>query len=147
MPKTQLHRMEHLLHKPVAWLVVPLFGFANAGVTLGGSSALATLPLAIALGLFLGKQIGIFVSVWVSVKLGIAAKPAEASWTQIYGVALLCGIGFTMSLFIGGLAFPGAEQTEAIKIGVLAGSLLSALAGYTVLRLAKRRVTASGMIP
>ena len=142
-----LHRMEHLLHKPVAWFVVPLFGFANAGVTLGASSALATLPVAIALGLFLGKQIGIFVSVWVSVKLGIAAKPAEASWAQIYGVALLCGIGFTMSLFIGGLAFPGAEQTEAIKIGVLAGSLLSALAGYTVLRLAKRRITASGMIP
>ena len=142
-----LHRMEHFLHKPVAWFVVPLFGFANAGVTLGGSSALATLPLAIALGLFLGKQIGIFISVWISVKLGIAAKPAEASWTQIYGVALLCGIGFTMSLFIGGLAFPGAEQSEAIKIGVLAGSLLSALAGYAVLRLAKCRITASGTTP
>jgi Na+:H+ antiporter, NhaA family len=134
-----LHRMEHLLHKPVAWFIIPLFGFANAGVTLGGSSALATLPVAIALGLFLGKQIGIFGSVWIAVKLKIAAKPAEANWAQIYGVALLCGIGFTMSLFIGGLAFPRAAQAEGVKIGVLMGSLLSALAGYAVLRF-----TASG---
>jgi len=132
-----LHRLEHLLHKPVAWLIIPLFGFANAGVTLGGSSALATLPVAIALGLFLGKQIGIFGSVWIAVKLKIAAKPAEASWTHIYGVSLLCGIGFTMSLFIGGLAFPGAAEAEGVKIGVLMGSLLSALAGYVVLRFAK----------
>jgi Na+:H+ antiporter, NhaA family len=139
-----LHRMEHLLHKPVAWVIVPLFGFANAGVTLGGSSALATLPVAIALGLFLGKQIGIFSSVWIAVKLKIAAKPAEASWMQIYGVSLLCGIGFTMSLFIGGLAFPGAAEAEGVKIGVLMGSLLSAIAGYAVLRFAKPRVTGSG---
>lgn len=132
-----LHRLEHLLHKPVAWLIIPLFGFANAGVTLGGSSALATLPVAIALGLFLGKQIGIFGSVWIAVKLKIAAKPAEASWAHIYGVSLLCGIGFTMSLFIGGLAFPGAAEAEGVKIGVLMGSLLSALAGYVVLRFAK----------
>jgi Na+:H+ antiporter, NhaA family len=134
-----LHRMEHLLHKPVAWLIIPLFGFANAGVTLGGSSPLATLPVAIALGLFLGKQIGIFGSVWLAVKLKIATKPADANWAQIYGVSLLCGIGFTMSLFIGGLAFPGATEAEGVKIGVLMGSLLSALAGYAVLRL-----TASG---
>ena len=139
-----LHRLEHLLHKPVAWFIIPLFGFANAGVTLGGSSPLATLPVAIALGLFLGKQIGIFGSVWIAVKLKIAAKPAEASWGQIYGVSLLCGIGFTMSLFIGGLAFAGAEQGEGVKIGVLMGSLLSALAGYGVLRFTKPRVTASG---
>jgi Na+:H+ antiporter, NhaA family len=134
-----LHRMEHLLHKPVAWFIIPLFGFANAGVTLGGSSAFATLPVAIALGLFLGKQIGIFGSVWIAVKLKIASKPADANWAQIYGVSLLCGIGFTMSLFIGGLAFPGAAQAEGVKIGVLMGSLLSALAGYAVLRF-----TASG---
>jgi NhaA family Na+:H+ antiporter len=134
-----LHCMEHLLHKPVAWLIIPLFGFANAGVTLGGSSPLATLPVAIALGLFLGKQIGIFGSVWLAVKLKIATKPADANWAQIYGVSLLCGIGFTMSLFIGGLAFPGATEAEGVKIGVLMGSLLSALAGYAVLRL-----TASG---
>jgi Na+:H+ antiporter, NhaA family len=137
-----LHRLERFLHKPVAWLIIPLFGFANAGVTLGGSSALATLPVAIALGLFLGKQIGIFSSVWIAVKLKIAAKPAEASWMQIYGVSLLCGIGFTMSLFIGGLAFPGAAEADGVKIGVLMGSLLSALAGYAVLRF-----TASGRTP
>jgi Na+:H+ antiporter, NhaA family len=129
-----LHRLEHLLHKPVAWFIIPLFGFANAGVTLGGSSALATLPVAIALGLFLGKQIGIFGSVWIAVKLKIAAKPANASWAHIYGISLLCGIGFTMSLFIGGLAFPGAAEAEGVKIGVLMGSLLSAIAGYAVLR-------------
>ena len=139
-----LHRMEHLLHKPVAWFIIPLFGFANAGVALGGSSALATLPVAIALGLFLGKQIGIFGSVWIAVKLKIATKPAKASWAHIYGVSLLCGIGFTMSLFIGGLAFPGAAEAEGVKIGVLMGSLLSALAGYAVLRFAKPRATASG---
>ena len=139
-----LHRLEHLLHKPVAWAIIPLFGFANAGVTLGGSSALATLPVAIALGLFLGKQIGIFGSVWIAVKLKLAAKPAEASWTHIYGVSLLCGIGFTMSLFIGGLAFPGANESDGVKIGVLMGSLLSAIAGYSVLRFTKPSVTASG---
>jgi Na+:H+ antiporter, NhaA family len=134
-----LHRLEHALHKPVAWFIVPLFGFANAGVTLGGSSALATLPLAIALGLFLGKQIGIFGSVWIAVKLKIAVMPAKANWAHVYGVSLLCGIGFTMSLFIGGLAFPGAAEAEGVKIGVLMGSLLSAIAGYAVLRF-----TASG---
>jgi Na+:H+ antiporter, NhaA family len=134
-----LHRLEHLLHKPVAWFIIPLFGLANAGVTLGGSSALATLPVAIALGLFLGKQIGIFGSVWIAVKLKIAAMPAKASWMHIYGVSLLCGIGFTMSLFIGGLAFSGAAEAEGVKIGVLMGSLLSAIAGYAVLRF-----TASG---
>jgi Na+:H+ antiporter, NhaA family len=134
-----LHRLEHLLHKPVAWFIIPLFGLANAGVTLGGSSALATLPVAIALGLFLGKQIGIFGSVWIAVKLKIVAMPANASWSHIYGVSLLCGIGFTMSLFIGGLAFPGAAEAEGVKIGVLMGSLLSAIAGYAVLRF-----TASG---
>jgi Na+:H+ antiporter, NhaA family len=141
-----LHRLEHGLHKPVAWFIIPLFGFANAGVALGGSSPFATLPVAIALGLFLGKQIGIFGSVWIAVKLKIAAKPADASWGQIYGVSLLCGIGFTMSLFIGGLAFTGADQADGVKIGVLMGSLLSAVVGYAVLRLMKPRVTVSDRI-
>ena len=127
-----LHRLEHLLHKPVAWFIIPLFGFANAGVSLGGSSPLAPLPVAIALGLFLGR---------------IAKKPADANWAQIYGVSLLCGIGFTMSLFIGGLAFPGAEQGAGVKIGVLMGSLLSALTGYAVLRFAKPRFTESDRTP
>jgi Na+:H+ antiporter, NhaA family len=130
-----LHRMERLLHKPVAWAIVPLFGFANAGVAFGGDSVLATLPLAVGLGLFLGKQIGIFSSVWIAVRLRIAAQPAGASWTQIYGVSLLCGIGFTMSLFIGNLAFSDDSQISAVKVGVLAGSLLSALAGWVILRI------------
>lgn len=142
-----LHRMEHGLHRPVAWLIVPLFGFANAGVTLAGADPLATLPLAIALGLFLGKQIGIFGSVWLAVKLGIASRPADASWTQVYGVALLCGIGFTMSLFIGGLAFTDGARGDEVRIGVLAGSLLSAIAGYVVLRLSGRKSIASGKTP
>lgn len=134
-----LHRLEHALVKPVAFLIVPIFGFANAGVSLAGISfaALAApLPLGIAMGLFLGKQLGIFTSVWISVKLGIAARPAHASWLQVYGVALLCGIGFTMSLFIGGLAFTGPDQIDDVKIGVLMGSLLSAILGYLVLRFA-----------
>lgn len=134
-----LHRMEHALHPWVAFAIVPIFGFANAGVALGGSaSAFAPLPLGIALGLFLGKQIGVFGSVWLAVKAGIAARPSGASWTQVYGVALLCGIGFTMSLFIGGLAFPSMPESDAVKIGVLLGSLLSAAAGLVVLRFAQR---------
>jgi NhaA family Na+:H+ antiporter len=135
-----LHKLEHGLHPWVAYAIVPIFGFANAGVSLSGigvEQLLAPLPLGIAAGLFLGKQIGIFLSIWLSVKIGIASKLSGASWLQIYAVALLCGIGFTMSLFIGGLAFPGNELlVDEVKIGVLMGSLLSALAGYTILRLA-----------
>jgi Na+:H+ antiporter, NhaA family len=132
-----LHRMEHALHPWVAFGIVPLFGFANAGVALSGGAGLTdTLPLAIALGLFAGKQAGVFGSVWVAVKLRLATRPAQASWMQVYGVSLLCGIGFTMSLFIGGLAYPHAPEADAVKIGVLGGSLLSALAGLAVLRFA-----------
>jgi Na+:H+ antiporter, NhaA family len=134
-----LHRLEHALARPVAFLIVPLFGFANAGVsleTVGLSSLAEPLPLGIALGLFVGKQLGIFGSVWATVKLGFAVRPKGASWTQVYGVALLCGIGFTMSLFIGGLAFRDAAQGDAVKIGVLMGSVLSAVAGYCLLRFA-----------
>ena len=131
-----LHRMEHLLDRPVAWFIVPLFGFANAGVALGGASLFDPLPLAIASGLFFGKQIGIFGSVWLTVRMGLAVRPSGASWTQVYGTALLCGIGFTMSLFIGDLAFDDPAVNDAVKIGVLGGSLLSALAGYVVLRFA-----------
>ena len=126
---------------------MPLFGFANAGVDIGGLTAeqiFAPLPLGIAAGLFFGKQIGIFGSVWLAVKCGIAGKLRGATWLQIYGVAMLCGIGFTMSLFIGGLAFPGANESDGVKIGVLMGSLLSAIAGYSVLRFIKPSVTASG---
>ena len=135
-----LHRLEHALHPWVAFAIVPLFGFANAGVDLSGLTAeqiFSPLPLGIAAGLFIGKQVGIFGSVWIAVKLGIAGKLRGATWLQIYGVSLLCGIGFTMSLFIGGLAFPGdALLIEEAKIGILMGSLAAALTGYAVLRLA-----------
>jgi NhaA family Na+:H+ antiporter len=129
-----------MLHPWSAWLIVPLFGFANAGVALRGELSGptgTTLPLAVALGLFLGKQIGIFGAIFACAKLGLASLPRGATWRQIHGLALLCGIGFTMSLFIGGLAFPGhPELAEEAKAGILAGSLLSALAGYLLLRLA-----------
>ncbi|WP_373474887.1 Na+/H+ antiporter NhaA [Sphingorhabdus sp.] len=142
-----LHRLEHALAKPVAFFIIPIFGFVNAGVSLDGvtpASLLAPLPLGIALGLFLGKQLGIFGSVWLSVKFGIATRPKDANWAQVYGVALLCGIGFTMSLFIGGLAFIDSTQNDAVKIGVLMGSLLSALCGYAVLRFAAPNLKKSG---
>jgi NhaA family Na+:H+ antiporter len=135
-----LHHLEHALHPWVAFAIVPLFGFANAGVDvrgLGIEQIFAPLPLGIAAGLFLGKQIGIFGSVWLAVKLGIAGRLRGATWLQVYGVAMLCGIGFTMSLFIGGLAFPGdAKLVEEAKIGILMGSLAAAVTGFAVLRFA-----------
>jgi NhaA family Na+:H+ antiporter len=135
-----LHRLEHGLHPWVAFAIVPLFGFVNAGVVLTGSPTYPALPIGIAAGLFLGKQLGIFGAVWAAVRFGWASRPSGASWPQIYGVSLLCGIGFTMSLFISGLAFEGqAELVDAAKIGILAGSFTSALAGWLVLRLAARR--------
>ena len=140
-PHSPLHRLEHGIAPWVAFLIVPLFGFANAGVPLHGiglEQVLAPLPLGIAAGLFVGKQIGIFGSVWLAVRFGLAAKLRGATWVQIYGVSTLCGIGFTMSLFIGGLAFPANPLlVEEAKIGVLLGSLASAVTGYAILRLAK----------
>jgi NhaA family Na+:H+ antiporter len=135
-----LHRLEHALSGWVAYAIVPLFGFANAGVSLAGMSPailLEPLPLGIALGLFLGKQFGIFGSIWIADRTGFARRPRGASWAQLYGVAMLAGIGFTMSLFIGGLAFPGnALLVDEVKIGVLAGSILSAVLGFLILRFA-----------
>lgn len=138
--ESPLHRLEHALAPWVAYLIVPVFGFANAGVSLTGMSPailLEPLPLGIAAGLFLGKQFGIFGSILLAAKLRFAAPPGGATWVQIYAVAMLCGIGFTMSLFIGGLAFPGNELlVDEVKIGVLTGSILSAVIGYTILRFA-----------
>ena len=135
-----LHRLEHGIAPWVAFLVVPLFGFANAGVDLDGiglAQVMAPLPLGIAAGLFLGKQIGIFGAVRLAVRFGLASPLRGATWLQVYGVATLCGIGFTMSLFIGSLAFTGdPARVEEAKVGILLGSLLSAVMGYLLLRLA-----------
>ncbi|GAB5489307.1 MAG: Na+/H+ antiporter NhaA [Parasphingorhabdus sp.] len=135
-----LHIMEHGIAPWSAFLIIPIFGFANAGVSLEGmgmDQIFAPLPLGIAAGLFFGKQVGIFASVWLAVKTGFAGRLGGASWLQVYGVATLCGIGFTMSLFIGALAFPGNELLiEEAKIGVLMGSFLSAVVGYCILRFA-----------
>jgi Na+:H+ antiporter, NhaA family len=149
--QSPLHRLEHALSPWVAWLIVPLFGFANAGVALGGAGSgtwLAPLPLAIALGLFLGKQAGIFGAVRLCVGLSLAPRPRGATWLQVYGIALLCGIGFTMSLFIGALAFPGRPAlAEEAKIGILVGSLMSAAAGFLVLRFAPAPPAAAAPSP
>lgn len=131
-----LLRLEHALVTPNGFIVVPLFGLANAGValTLGEGGSL-TLPLAIALGLVLGKQIGVLGSIVLAERLGIAARPEGASIRQLWGLSLLCGIGFTMSLFIAGLAFPGTPMlVEEAKLGILAGSLVSALGGLFLLK-------------
>lgn len=135
--RSPLKRLEHRVHPWVMFGVVPLFGFSSAGVELSGGlgTILQPLPLAILAGLFLGKQVGIFGAIWLAEKLKIAARPQGAGWRQIYGASLLCGIGFTMSLFIGALAFPSSPQiVDAAKVGILAGSSLSAVAGYLVLR-------------
>ena len=138
--QSTLLRLEHALQPWVAFAVVPIFGFANAGVSLGGMSpaaVLAPVPLGIALGLFAGKQIGVFGFAWFAIMVKLAERPAHATWTHLYGVALLCGIGFTMSLFIGLLAFNTPEMRDAVKIGVLAGSIASALAGAALLKAAR----------
>lgn len=135
-----LRRLEHAIHPWVMFGVMPLFGFVSAGVHISGvGELLQPLPLAVGLGLFIGKQAGIFGATWLVVRSGLAKVPAGASWRHVYGAALLCGIGFTMSLFIGGLAFPGRpDEVDAAKLGTLAGSLLSAIAGWVVLRFAGR---------
>jgi NhaA family Na+:H+ antiporter len=137
-----LHRLEHALAPWVAYAIVPLFGFANAGVSLVGADAgmfLSPLPLGIATGLFLGKQIGIFTAIRLTILLKLGTRPQHASRGQLYGVSVLCGIGFTMSLFIGGLAFSDPMLIDEVKIGVLGGSLLSACVGAAILLLAKNR--------
>lgn len=140
--KSLLHLWEHALHPWVAFMIVPVFGFANAGVQFSGmgwSVALAPVTLGIAAGLFAGKQLGVFFTTLAAIKLGFADQPANASLAQVYGVSLLCGVGFTMSLFIGLLAFPGSPDLESqLKVGVLLGSILSAVVGSVVLLLAPR---------
>ncbi|MFC5354464.1 Na+/H+ antiporter NhaA [Azospirillum himalayense] len=148
-PQAPLLRLEHAIHPWVAFLIVPVFGFANAGVSFAGMDAsilTGSLPLGIALGLFLGKMVGVFGTAWLTIRLGFANMPAGANTAQLYGVALLCGIGFTMSLFIGALAFPTSpELGDAVKVGVFAGSILSATAGALVLRLVSAKDAAPAL--
>jgi Na+:H+ antiporter, NhaA family len=141
-----LQRVEHALHPWVAFLILPMFGFCNAGVSLAGASwaALAQpVTLGIALGLVVGKVVGVFGASWLAIRSGMATMPVGASTLQLLGIAMLCGIGFTMSLFIGGLAFEGqgAAWDSRVKIGVLAGSLVSAVLGVLVLLAAARQRT------
>ena len=133
-----LLHLEHKLHNWVGFFVLPLFAFANAGVSLGGISMdtmLNPITLGIAAGLFIGKQLGIFGICWLTIKAGLAKLPEGATWVQLYGVSLLCGIGFTMSLFIGTLAFEDQplEYQTSVKVGVLLGSIVSALLGALLL--------------
>jgi Na+:H+ antiporter, NhaA family len=140
--QSPLRHLEHVLHPWVIFGIMPLFAFANAGVSLEGftvDSIVQPLPLGIALGLFLGKQLGVMSFAWAGVRLGLAHLPKATGWLSLYGVACLTGIGFTMSLFIGTLAFPDSQSAAAVRIGVLIGSVLAALFGYTVLRFAMAR--------
>ena len=132
-----LYKMEHGLHPWVAFLILPVFAFANAGVNFTGigiDDLLQPLTLGIAVGLFLGKQIGVFLATWIGVKSGIARLPENVTWRHIYGVACLTGVGFTMSLFIGSLAFGAADEINAVRLGVVLGSVLSGLFGYVLLK-------------
>jgi NhaA family Na+:H+ antiporter len=135
----------------VAFLIMPVFAFANAGVPLGGltmEDMMAPLTMGIAAGLFIGKQVGIFGMAWGAIKLGLARPPEGATNLQIYGVALIAGIGFTMSLFIGTLAFSDVAHQNAVRLGVLTGSLASGILGATVLILAaRRRVPVTNAVP
>ncbi len=134
--RSPLKLLEHRIHPYVMFGVMPVFGFASAGVEIGGGASLGQpLPLAIIAGLFLGKQVGVFGAIWLADRAGIAPRPPHTRWLELYGASLLCGIGFTMSLFIAALAFPAAPAAvEAAKLGILAGSLLSAVAGFAILR-------------
>ena len=144
-----LTRLEHALHPWVAFGILPIFAFANAGVSLAGlsfSDLLQPIPLGIMLGLVIGKQVGVFSFSWLAVKLGVARLPRGVDFKQVYGAAIICGIGFTMSLFIGMLAFENTSSGEVIvtdRLGVLAGSLLSAVIGYAVLNLVLPRPRSS----
>jgi NhaA family Na+:H+ antiporter len=136
-----LMRLEHALHPWVAFMIMPVFAFANAGIPLldiRWQDLLQPLTLGIALGLFVGKQVGVFLAARLAVALGLADRPPGAGWWLVYGVALLSGVGFTMSLFIGTLAFDGVDKATAVRLGVIAGSLLAGVCGYLVLRLGPR---------
>jgi NhaA family Na+:H+ antiporter len=140
--KSPLHSLEHALSPYVLYLIVPIFAFANAGVVFKGMSVtdiFLPLPLGITLGLIIGKQIGVFGVTWMMVKSGLAKLPNGANWLHIYGVACLAGIGFTMSLFIGSLSFNDPALINQVRVGVLAGSVASAILGFAALKIARLR--------
>ncbi|GMQ89316.1 MAG: Na+/H+ antiporter NhaA [Gammaproteobacteria bacterium] len=130
-----LNQLEHDLHSSVSFVILPLFAFVNAGVTVKGMTMdqiLGPVPVGVALGLVLGKQLGVFGLCWLGIKLGIAKLPENVNWAQLYGIAILCGVGFTMSMFIGSLAFEDADSPYLYqdRIGILGGSFIAALLGY-----------------
>ena len=138
-----LIKLEHSISPYVAFIIMPLFAFANAGVSLNGltfTSLMLPVPLGILVGLFFGKQLGVMLFSYISVKMKIAQMPQDSTWLSLYGVSILTGIGFTMSLFVGNLAFANNLQyIDGVKIGVLSGSLLSTLFGYFLLLLTSKR--------
>ncbi|MCF8510920.1 MAG: Na+/H+ antiporter NhaA [Rhodobacteraceae bacterium] len=139
--KSPLHSLEHSLHPYVNFMIAPIFALANAGVDLSGlalADVVAPLPLGIAAGLFIGKQIGVFGATYAVVKLGLSKLPHGVNWMMVWGLSMLAGIGFTMSLFIGSLSYEGDQMMNMVRLGVLLGSAVAAVAGYTVLRLAAR---------
>ncbi len=135
--RSLLERLEHALHPWVAFGVLPAFAFANAGISFAGiniESFVEPVMLGISLGLFVGKQLGVFATLFLVIKFGLAPMPEGTNWCQLYAVSLFCGIGFTMSLFVGSLAFEHAHFDAPIKLGVMTGSFLSAIFGYTLLK-------------
>lgn len=139
---TPLQRLEHVLHPWVSFLVMPVFALANAGVALGGEAAASPLQpvaLGVLLGLVVGKPVGIVGVSWLAIRLGIASMPPGAAWRQVLGVGFLGGIGFTMSLFIAGLAFGGTPLLDVAKLGILGASVVAGLVGWRVLRSAAPR--------
>jgi NhaA family Na+:H+ antiporter len=134
--QSPLSSLEHNLHPWVAYLVLPIFAFANAGLNLRGLDAtqvLHTVTLGVAVGLFVGKQLGVMLCCWFAIRLGWAKLPKGATWLSLYGIAVLTGVGFTMSLFIGGLAFTGDTPFDE-RLGVVLGSVLSGALGYFILK-------------
>ena len=137
-----LERLERGLHPWVAFAIMPIFALANAGVRVSGdviTAFVSPISLGIVFGLVVGKQVGVAASCWLVVRLGLASLPTRATWRQLYGVAVLCGIGFTMSLFIATLALSDADHLTAAKVGILAGSIVSGVAGYLILGAKSRR--------
>jgi NhaA family Na+:H+ antiporter len=149
--RSPLTALEHDLHTAVAFGILPVFAFANSGISLGGlswGSLLHPVPLGVFAGLFVGKQVGVLSFCWLTVRLGMARLPAEFTWRRLYGIAIICGVGFTMSLFIASLAFESSRSGAAFdeRLGIIIGSLLSGSVGFFVLRAALGRKTAEAEV-